>query len=375
VNKQERELQEPELREQKLTAISVANDTAPLGQGRDGKYLRKPRRVLTWISALTVLVAAGVAGVWLTIPASQTLMAQATQVLTTRPPAPVATAALVRGVRVLAVDIAKGVERKSYTGVIVPRWETQVGFRVGGKISERRAEVAQQVNRLIDVVARATPTERSAVDRLGDLTISTRNGMSVPLAQLAKQEITSEHPILWRRNGDVILAVRSDVIDGVQGPDVTKEILPKLAVIRSALPVGYRIDLGGAIEESGKADAALFAVMPVMFLIMLTLIMLQLRSFSRTLLVFLTFPLGFIGASFALYLTGLPFGFVALLGVLALGGIIVRNTLILADQIETDMASGLSMRDAIIETTVRRARPVMLKYPTTRRGASTGQTT
>jgi multidrug efflux pump len=215
-------------------------------------------------------------------------------------------------------------------------------------------------NRLVDVVARAAPAERNAVDRLGDLTVSTRNGVSVPLLQLARQEITSEHPILWRRNGDVILAVRSDVIDGVQGPDVTKEILPKLSAIRTALQAGYRIDLGGAIEESAKADAALFTVMPVMFLIMLTLIMLQLRSFSRTLLVFMTFPLGFIGASFSLYLTGLPFGFVALLGVLALGGIIVRNTLILADQIETDMASGLAMREAIIETTVRRARPVVL---------------
>ncbi|MBX9760398.1 MAG: efflux RND transporter permease subunit [Beijerinckiaceae bacterium] len=215
-------------------------------------------------------------------------------------------------------------------------------------------------NRLVDVVVRAAPAERSAVDRLGDLTIYTRNGVSIPLAQLARQDIDSEQPILWRRNGDIILAVRSDVIDGVQGPDVTREILPKLEGVRSALPVGYRIDLGGAIEESGKADAALFKVMPVMFLIMLTLIMLQLRSFGRALLVFMTFPLGFIGASFSLYLTGLPFGFVALLGVLALGGIIVRNTLILADQIETDIASGLAMREAIIETTVRRARPVVL---------------
>jgi multidrug efflux pump len=154
--------------------------------------------------------------------------------------------------------------------------------------------------------------------------------------------------------------VRADVVDGAQGPDVTNAILTKLKPIMDALPAETRIDVGGAIEESGKANAALFKVLPVMFLIMLTLIMFQMRSFPRTILVFLTFPLGFIGASFALFLTGQPFGFVALLGILALGGIIVRNTLILADQIDTDMAQGLSMREAIIETTVRRARPVVL---------------
>lgn len=215
-------------------------------------------------------------------------------------------------------------------------------------------------NRLVTVVARAAPEERMAVDSIGDLTIFTDKGVSIPLSQIARKEITSEQPILWRRNGEVVLAVRSDVIDGVQGPDVTNEILPRLAGIRAALPAGYRIELGGAIEESGKADAALFTVLPVMFLIMLTLIMIQIRSFSRMILIFLTFPLGFIGASFSLWLTGLPFGFVALLGILALGGIIVRNTLILADQIDTDMASGMAMREAIIETTVRRARPVIL---------------
>jgi multidrug efflux pump len=215
-------------------------------------------------------------------------------------------------------------------------------------------------NRLVDVILRAAPDERVAVDRLSDLTITTRNGVAVPLSQIAKQEIIADKPILWRRNGEVILAVRADVADGAQGPDVTNAILPKLKPIMDALPDGYRIDLGGAIEESANANAALFKVLPVMFLIMLTLIMFQMKSFSRMILVFLTFPLGFIGASFALFLTGQPFGFVALLGILALGGIIVRNTLILADQIETDMVHGLSMREAIIETTVRRARPVVL---------------
>jgi multidrug efflux pump subunit AcrB len=215
-------------------------------------------------------------------------------------------------------------------------------------------------NRLVDVVLRATPDERIAVDRLSDIVIGTRNGGAVPLSQIARQEIVAEEPILWRRNGNVVLSVRADVIDGVQGPDVTNAIWPQLRSIRDALPAGYRVVIGGAIEESAKANAALFKVFPIMFLIMLLLIMLQVKSFGTMVLVFLTFPLGFIGASFALYLTGKPFGFVALLGILALGGIIVRNTLILADQISTDQASGMSLRQAIIETTVRRARPVVL---------------
>lgn len=218
----------------------------------------------------------------------------------------------------------------------------------------------RQGNRLVDVVLRAPAEERLSPDGLPDVTVTSARGAAIPLRQIAEMEVVSEPPILWRRNGETVLAVRSDVVDGVQGPDVTAALMPALQPIMDALPPGYRITPGGAVEESAKANAALFKVLPVMFLIILTLIMVQTRSFSRMLLVFLTFPLGFIGASFSLYLAGLPFGFVALLGVLALGGIIVRNTLILADQIETDLASGMTMRGAIIETTVRRARPVVL---------------
>jgi multidrug efflux pump subunit AcrB len=215
-------------------------------------------------------------------------------------------------------------------------------------------------NRLADLVIRAAPEERLSVDRLEDVIIPTRNGTAIPLSQIALREVSSEDPILWRRNGDVVLSVRSDVIDGVQAPDVTNAILPKLQPIMAALPAGYRIELGGAIEESAKANAALLPVFPAMFLAMLTLIMLQVRSFSKMLLVFLTFPLGFIGASFALLISGQPFGFVALLGILALGGIIVRNTLILADQIDSFVEGGMALRAAIVETTVRRSRPVIL---------------
>ena len=213
---------------------------------------------------------------------------------------------------------------------------------------------------LIDVVARAVKSERLDLDRIEDIAVSTRSGASVPLSQVAHVHYGFEEPILWRRNRDMVLTVRSDIVKGVQAPDVTNAIWPKLASIVSALPPGYRIEHGGAIEESAKANEALSKVFPVVILVMLTLLMIQLQSFSKLFLVFSTAPLGLIGATFALLAFDAPFGFVALLGLLALAGMIMRNTVILVDQIDIDIASGLSPFDAIVESTVRRARPVVL---------------
>lgn len=213
---------------------------------------------------------------------------------------------------------------------------------------------------LIKVVARATPEERVNLGRLGDLTVITKSGHSVPLTQVARITYGFEEPILWRRNRDLTLTVRADVAPGVQAPTVTKALLPKLEAIKADLPTGYRIDTGGAIEESAKANVALFSIFPVMFLAMLTILMLQLRSFSKLFLVFSTAPLGLIGAVGALLAFNQPFGFVALLGVIALAGMIMRNAVILVDQIDQDIAAGLAAWDAIIESTVRRARPVVL---------------
>ncbi|MFL5083606.1 MAG: efflux RND transporter permease subunit, partial [Xanthobacteraceae bacterium] len=148
--------------------------------------------------------------------------------------------------------------------------------------------------------------------------------------------------------------------DNVQAPDVTSEILPQLKPIKDALPYGYRIETGGAIEESAKANAALVAVFPVMAIAMLSLLMIQVQSFSRLALVFVTAPLGLIGATGALLLSNRPFGFVALLGLIALAGMIMRNTVILVDQIERDIAAGHTRHRAVIDATVRRARPVAL---------------
>jgi multidrug efflux pump len=157
-----------------------------------------------------------------------------------------------------------------------------------------------------------------------------------------------------------VLTVRGDIVDHVQAPDVTNEVLPKLAGIKDALPYGYRIETGGAIEESVKANGALVAVFPVMAIVMLSLLMIQLQSFSRLALVFVTGPLGLIGATAALLISNRPFGFVATLGMIALAGMIMRNTVILVDQIEHDIAAGHGRYRAIVDATVRRARPVAL---------------
>ena len=212
----------------------------------------------------------------------------------------------------------------------------------------------------VGVVARALPNERLDLGHIGDLTVYSRNGIAVPLSQIAKVEYSHEESILWRRNRDMAITVRSDVVDGAQAPDVSNAVWPKLKDIRDHLEPGYRIEMGGAIEESQKGNGSLLVLFPVMGMVMLTLLMIQLQSFSRLALVFLTAPLGIVGTSLALNLTGAPFGFVALLGLIALAGMIMRNTVILVDQIETEVLQGHSRRVAIVEATVRRARPVVL---------------
>jgi len=212
----------------------------------------------------------------------------------------------------------------------------------------------------IDVVARAVPNERLELGRLPALTITTRNGVPVPLSQIARLHYEFEEPILWRRNRDLVLTARGDIVDGVQAPDASSEVLAKLGDIEEALPYGYRIETGGSIEESAKANVALAAVFPAMAVVMLALLMIQLQSFSRLALVFVTAPLGLIGATGALLIANKPFGFVALLGLIALAGMIMRNTVILVDQIDHDIAEGHTRYRAIIDATVRRARPVVL---------------
>ncbi len=213
---------------------------------------------------------------------------------------------------------------------------------------------------LVDVVARAVPEERLRPELLADLTISTRNGQPIPLAQVAKIQYSYEEPILWRQSRDLTIIVRAEVIRGVQAPDVTMEILPKLKAIEKTLPPDYRIEIGGAQEESNKANHSIVVLLPLTIGIMLLLLMFQLQSFPSLFLVLTTAPLGLIGAVGALLIFRQPFGFVAMLGVLSLAGMIMRNSVILVDQIHKDRQEGIPVWEAVIGATIRRTRPVVL---------------
>jgi multidrug efflux pump subunit AcrB len=213
---------------------------------------------------------------------------------------------------------------------------------------------------LIDIVARAVPDERLDLDTLKDINLFTRQGSVVPLSQVARVKYELEEPVLWRRNRDMAITVRADVKDGEQGVSVTQSIRPKLKDIEAKLPFGYRIDVGGAVEESDKANRALAAVAPVMLATILAILMLQLQSFSTMTMVFLTAPLGLVGVVPALLVTQAPLGFVAILGVIALSGMIMRNSVILIDQVRAEMAEGRGPWNAVVEAAVHRTRPVAL---------------
>lgn len=215
---------------------------------------------------------------------------------------------------------------------------------------------------LIDVVARAIPEERLNLDQIPSINLMTPIGKSVPLSQIATITPQSEEPVLWRRNRDLTLTVRSDMQEGLQAPDVAVKLRPLVASIQ--LPHGYRIEEGGAIEESTKANASIFGVFPIMGVLMLTVLMAQLQSFPRMLLVVLIAPLGLIGVTIFLLLFDAPFGFVALLGVISLAGMDMRNSVILMDQIQHDLSVGIEPWEAVVGATIRRARPVILTAAT-----------
>jgi len=213
---------------------------------------------------------------------------------------------------------------------------------------------------LVDIVARAVPAERLNLDTLKQINLYTRQGTVVPLSQIASVHDELEEPVLWRRNRDMAITVRADVIDGEQAVSVTQEIRPLLKDIEARLPSGYRIDVGGAVEESDKANQALMAVAPVMLLTILALLMLQLQNFSRMWMVMLTAPLGLIGVVPALLAFHAALGFVAILGIIALGGMIMRNSVILIDQVQIEIAEGRDAWNAVLDAAIHRARPVVL---------------
>jgi multidrug efflux pump len=215
---------------------------------------------------------------------------------------------------------------------------------------------------LIDIVLRQPYSERDTIARLADANMPTASGRYVPLSQLVKAEFGWEPGVIWRENRNYAITVQSEVKDGIQGPTVTTQVWDSAPMrqLRAELPTGYRVVVAGATEESAKAGTAIAVNLPLALFIIFTLLMLQLASFSRSLLVFLTGPLGFIGAAGALLLMQRPFGFVAQLGVIALIGMIIRNAVILIDQIERDEKLGVETWTAIVEAAVRRFRPIML---------------
>ncbi|MFW5329321.1 efflux RND transporter permease subunit [Hydrogenophaga sp. ZJX-1] len=219
-------------------------------------------------------------------------------------------------------------------------------------------------DKLIDIVLRQPLDERNSLSALGNGYLPTASGKSIPLLQIARPVPGWEPGVIWRENREFAITVQSDVVEGLQGATVTAELQPALKLISDSWAgrglAGYQVQVAGAVEESSKGSSSIAAGIPVMLFLTFTLLMLQLQSFSRSLLVFLTGPLGLAGVAGALLLLNRPFGFVALLGVIALMGMIQRNSVILIDQIEQDRARGVPAWDAIVEAAVRRMRPIVL---------------
>ena len=235
-----------------------------------------------------------------------------------------------------------------------------VARSLGGAVSGATIGQFRERDRLIDVVIRGPAAERIAVSQVEDLQVPTASGRTVPLSQVASVKQVMEEPIIRRYSRVPTLSVRADIVEGVQAPDVSAQIDPLLADIRAKLPPGYRVEAGGAYEENTKAQASINAGAPLMIFVWLMLLMLQLQSFSLSAMVLITAPFGVVGAAVGLLLFRMPFGFVAMLGVIALMGIIMRNTIILIDQIKQDMATGTHAWTAAREAAVRRFRPITL---------------
>jgi len=225
----------------------------------------------------------------------------------------------------------------------------------GATVSQAREDI-----RTVDIVARSAGSDRLDPARIGDYTLTGTAGQRVPVSQIGRIEVRMEDPILQRRDRLPTITVRGDIADGLQPPDVSTDMMEKLQPIIETLPVDYRIEMAGAIEEAGKANKALAPIFPIMILLMMVVIILQVRRLSAMAIVLLTAPLGLVGVVPTLLLTGQPFGFNAILGLIALAGILMRNTLILIGQIHDHERGGMDPYDAVVEATVQRSRPVIL---------------
>ncbi len=226
---------------------------------------------------------------------------------------------------------------------------------IGNSVSQFRED-----NELIEILLRGTERERLELSMLPSLAIPTESGRSVPLSQVATLEYGFEEGVIWHRNRLPTVTVRADVYGDEQPAALVRQIAPTLADVRAQLPGGYLLEVGGTVEDSERGQRSVNAGLPLFVIVVMTLLMAQLKSFSRSAMVFLTAPLGIIGVALFLLLFGQPFGFVAMLGTIALSGMIMRNSVILVDQIEQDIGAGQARFSAIVEATVRRFRPIVL---------------
>jgi multidrug efflux pump len=236
----------------------------------------------------------------------------------------------------------------------------QVAAFLRGSLSGINVSTYREGNELIEILLRGPEEERQKLELLGSLGVPTGNGGNVPLSQIATLEFGFEEGIIWHRNRLPTVTVRGDIYGHVTPPSVTAAILPTLEDVRAQLPAGYLLETGGTVEDSGRGSRSVAAGVPLFLGVVLTLLMLQLRSFARSVIVMLTAPLGLIGVVLFLLVFRVPFGFVAMLGTIALSGMIMRNSVILVDQIEQDIAAGHPPGQAIVDATVRRFRPIVL---------------
>ena len=218
----------------------------------------------------------------------------------------------------------------------------------------------REKDKLIEVLLRGDQQERARLELMENLAVPTRSGKAVPLAQIARLSYDFEEGVIWRRNRLPTITVRADIYGDLQADTVVKQLDGGIAALRAQFPPGYRLELGGAVEESAKGGSSIAAGVPLLIFVVLTVLMIQLQSFQRVIMVVLTAPLGLIGVTISLLAFNKPFGFVAMLGTIALSGMIMRNSVILIDQIEQDIAAGHPAWNAIIDSTVRRFRPIVL---------------
>lgn len=218
----------------------------------------------------------------------------------------------------------------------------------------------RQFDQTIPIMLRGAEADRRSIDTLLSLNIPAGNGQFIPLGQIARLENTQEESLIWHRNRTPTITIRGDIYSKVQAATVTSEVLGRMGNFAETLPLGYRFEVGGAVEESAKGAVSIQAGIPFFIVVVLTVLMLQLQSFQRVIMVVLTAPFGLIGVASFLLLFNKPFGFVAMLGTIALSGMIMRNSVILVDQIDRNIEQGMIPHDAVVEAAVRRFRPIML---------------